>query len=93
MSLPLGSPTQATPLTITDVAQAFTLPHGIISLEFQNTGSNDCYFGDKNVISTNGGVIYSNGDRKTFETLPSNWTVYLICATGKTTTLRIIKYL
>ena len=92
MSLPLGDPKQDTPLTITDVAQVLILPHGIISLEFQNTGSKDCYYGASDVTSANGGIIYSGGDRKTFENLPSNWKVYLICAAGLSTTLRVIKY-
>lgn len=91
MTLPLGSPIPQTPLTITNTAQQITIPHGIISLELQNTGNVDIYFGDSTVDSTKGGVIYSNGDRKVFETIPSNFTIYVITASA-TSTLRIIHY-
>lgn len=87
----LGNPVPQTPLTITTVAQAISIPHGIISLELQNTGSNDVYFGDSAVTSAKGGVIYSNGDRKVFENIPSNFTIYVLTASGSST-LRVIHY-
>lgn len=93
MSLPLGSPVQRTPITIIDVAQAITLPHGIMSIQIQNTGNSDCYVGNASVTSANGLILYSQGDRMTFETLPSNFKLYLICESGKTTTVRILDFL
>lgn len=91
---PLGNPEEQTPITVTDIAQEIVLGYGYSSVELQNTGSNDIYFGKYSTLtSARGGVIYSNGDRKSFESCPTGWKVSVLCASGKTSTLRIIYYI
>jgi hypothetical protein len=89
---PLGNPTIATPITVTDTPVLLTVSHGIVSLELCNMGNNDCYFGDSTVTDSTGMPIFSSGVSKVWENLPSNFKVYLVCATGKTTDLRRINY-
>ncbi len=92
MSSPLGNPTQRTPITVTDVVQTLTVTHGLTSLELQNTGQKDCYFGSSSVTSSNGSIIFSGGDRKSWESLPSNWQVSVVCKSNEQTILRRVDY-
>ena len=90
--MPLGNPTEQTPFVISDVIHTVTVAQGIQSVEFVNMGSNDVYYGSSTVTSARGGPIYSGGDRRTFENIPSGWLISFICASGKSTTLRQINY-
>jgi len=89
----LGNPEEQTPLSITATAQEYQLTHGIQSIEFQNSGTKDVYFGKLSTLtSARGGVIYA-GSNKTFENVGAGWKISFLCATGNTSTLRVIKYL
>jgi hypothetical protein len=93
MSQPLGNPEEQTPISVTATAAEIEIYYGLRSVEFQNTGSNDVYFGKLSTLtSARGGIIYSNGDRKIFENIPSGWKISFLCETGKTSTLRRIDY-
>jgi hypothetical protein len=88
----LGNPEEQTPLSITDSAQEYQLTHGIQSIEFQNLGNNDIYFGKLSTLtSARGGVIYA-GSYKSFENVGAGWKVSFICASIKTSNLRVIQY-
>ena len=89
---PLGNPTQKAVIVVTDVAQTITLTQGLMSMELQNSGQKNCYYGASDVTSDNGGILYSAGDRKSWENLASGWKVSLLCKSGETTTLRRIDY-
>lgn len=93
MSNPLGNPEIQTPLTITDTVQEVTITQGLISLEVQNTGNSDIYYGNSaDLTSSNGLIIYSQGEKKSWENVPSNFKISFMCATGQTSTLRLIYY-
>ena len=93
MANPLGNPEDQTPLTITDTPQEVTLGYGLSSLEAQNSGNSDIYYGKYSTLtSARGGIIYSAGDRKSWENCPTGWKISFVCATGKTSTLRLIYY-
>jgi hypothetical protein len=93
MANPLGNPEDQDVITVTSAVQTITIGYGLSSLEIQNSGSNDIYYGKADTLtSARGGVIYSNGDRKSWENLPTGWKISIRCATGKTSTLRVIYY-
>ena len=91
--MPLGNPEDQAALAITDTVQTVTISQGIWSVEFQNTGNKDVYYGKSSTLtSARGGIIYANGDRKSFENVATNWKISFICATGESSTLRQINY-
>lgn len=89
----LGNPEEQAPLSITSTVQEITLTQGLASIEFQNTGTKDVYYGKRSTLtSSRGGIIYGNGDRKSFENIPSGWKISFLTKSGETSTLRQINY-
>ena len=80
------------PKTISTTASAVTVSTGKRTIKILNFGSKDCYMGDSNVTSANGLPLYANGESILFENVKDNFTVYFICATGDSTTLRILEF-
>ena len=56
-----------------------------------NTGTSDVYFGASGLANTTGGVIWS-GTSFTFENVKDNFIVYLICASGGSSTLQKVEF-
>jgi len=93
MANALGNPEEQDAISVTATAQEVQLTHGLQSIEFQNLGNNDVYFGKLSTLtSARGGVIFSAGGSKTFENVGAGWRISFICASGKTSTLRRIDY-
>ena len=93
MYQPLGNPEEQAVINVTDVVQTVTLTRATTAIEFQNTGTNDVYFGKASTLTSDrGGIIYGNGTYKKFENLPSNWKISFICSSGQTSTIRRIDY-
>ena len=89
----LQNPVEQDLVTVTDAGVTVTLDQGLASIEFQNTGSNDCAYGSATVTYAKGILLYAAGNPKSFENLPSGWKITFITDTGKTTTLRQVNYL
>ena len=89
-----GSPSvhADSPKTITDAITTVAISSGRRSIEIENRGGKDCFYGGSAVTSANGRTLYSNGESKTWINVKENWTVYFICAAGESTTLRIVEY-
>lgn len=90
---PLGNPEEQAALSITDAVQTVTISNAASAVEFQNTQGSDVYFGKASTLtSARGGIIYSGGNYKKFEDIPSGWKISFRCASGQTATLRQINY-
>jgi hypothetical protein len=93
MSNPLGNPSDAANITVTDAVTTITVAQGLSSLEIQNSGDNNVAFGKASTLTFARGILlYRQGDRKSWENLTSGWTVSFRCDTGKTTTLKRVDY-
>lgn len=93
MSSPLGNPEESDPITITSAITTITITHGLASIEIQNTGNSNVAFGKASTLTyVRGGLIYAQGDRRTFENISAGWTISFRCDTGGTTILRRIDY-
>lgn len=91
--MPLGNPEETEVISVDENGTTITVTQGLSSLEIQNTGSADVAFGKPSTVTFARGIlIYANGDRKSWENLPTGWTVRFITAAGKTTTLRRVNY-
>jgi len=93
MAQPLGNPEEQANVSVTASGVTVTITQGLSFVEFQNTGLNDVAFGKASTLTfARGGLIYSGGDRKTFENVPSGWQITFKTDTSKTSTLRQINY-
>lgn len=94
MPQPLGNPEDQTPIAVTQTPAEIIVENiGFQSIEFVNTGRNDCFYGKLSTLtSVRGAPIFSQGGRRTFENIQSGWKISFVCKTGKTTTLRRINY-
>ncbi len=87
----MGSPSHKTPMTVTDSPQSLTVTSGKAHLEIFVVGNNDIYFGGSGVSSNNGRPVYS-GSGKIWNDVKDDFKVYLVCASGETSEIRIIEY-
>ena len=93
MPQPLGSPEEQDVISVDENIITVTITLGLSSIEFQNTGKSDIVFGKASTLTfARGGLIYSQGDRKTFENIQAGWVISFRCDTGKSTSLRQIDY-
>lgn len=88
----IGACSNRDPITINDIAQALTIGANKNSIEIQNTGSKNIYYGGSGVTSAKGLIIFPD-DKKIFNKVKPTFSVYLICATGETCECRIAEYL
>ena len=61
------------------------------TIEIQNTGTNEVYFGGSGVTSATG-IILRPQQGKIFANIQDTFSLYFICAAGETSTLRIVEY-
>src|SRR3990167_1197384 len=88
----VGAVSNRTAITVTDVAQEITIGSGKTSIELENSGTNIVYYGGSAVDSTSGLRILQN-NKKIFNKVKGDFSIYLICAAGLTSTIRIGEYL
>jgi hypothetical protein len=87
----LGNPTHTAQIAVTAVEAATTITSGKRSMILYNTGSKNAYFGATGVASTTGGVIWA-GSAMTFYNVKDDFTIYLICAAGESTTVQRVEF-
>ena len=78
-------------LTVTDTAVELVPDSGIYAIEVQNLGNKIIYYGGSNVTSSNG-IAFFQDDRKIFTNIENTFSLYLVCASGETSKLRIVEY-
>lgn len=80
-----------TAITVTQAAQEITLTTGRRSIEFipGPTENEEIYYGGSGVTSANGAPISAG---KFWSDCKTNWSVFLICESGKTADIRVIEY-
>lgn len=89
----LGNPEEQDTIAVTAAAAQTQITHGLQSIEFQNLGTKNVYFGKLSTLTSDrGGIIYSSGGSKTFENVGAGWKISFICASGESSTLRRIDY-
>lgn len=87
----LGNPTHTAQIAVDQNESSITLTSGKRSMFLYNTGSKNCYFGATGLASTTGGVIWA-GTAMTFYNAQDDFTIYLICAAGESTTLQRVEF-
>lgn len=86
-----GKADHRTALTINATAQELTPTTGKRTIEIQNTGTVRVYIGGAGVTSTNGIILFPNQSR-VFANIQDTFSIYLVCASGETSTLRVLEY-
>ena len=87
----IGAVSHRTAITITVTAQEITIGVGKNSIEFENTGSKRVYYGGSGVNSTNGLRLFPNS-KKVFVKVKSDFSIFLVTASGETSIIRIVEY-
>ena len=87
----VGAVSNRTAVTVTATAQEITIGSGKRSIEFHNSGGNNIYYGGSGVTSSTGIPIFTDEGR-IFNKVASTFSIYVVCATGETSTLRIVEY-
>ena len=87
----IGAASNRTAITVNDVAQQITITAGKTAIEIENSGSSIIYYGGSGVNSSNGLRLFPNS-KKVFTKVKSNFSLYVVTATGETSTLRIGEY-
>lgn len=84
--------TQASISVGDDDSSIFSLTAGKGVVQIQNTGDNECWYGDEDVDPANNrGNILNPRDILFYENLEYGFKLYFLCATGKTTILSPIE--
>lgn len=87
----VGEAQQRAAFGVTATAQQISIGTTKTTIEIHNSGSEDVYFGGSDVASTTGIPIFPD-EGKIFSNVKPNWNIYVRCAAGKTSTLRIVEY-
>ena len=87
----VGAMSHRTALTINATAQLITIAANKTHMEIQNTGSEDIYLGGSGVDSAKGQKLFPDY-LKAFNKVKTTFSFYAVCASGKTSTLRITEY-
>ena len=87
----LGNPTHTAQTSVDSTGTSLTITSRKRSMILYNTGSKNCYYGASGVASTTGGVIWS-GSAMTFYNVKNDFTIYLICAAGESTTIQRVEF-
>ena len=86
----VGQCDHTTAITVTSTAAKLTLTAGKTTVEMMNTGDNTVYYGGVGVTDVTGFPIY----RRSWHSWSTkkNWSIYVVCAAGETSTLRRVEY-
>ena len=87
----VGAISHRTAITVTSTAQQITIGSSKNSIELHNSGANNIYYGGSGVDNTKGIPIFPDEGR-IFNKVKPTFNLYVVCATGETSTLRIIEY-
>ena len=89
----VGAASHRTAVTVDSTAQEITMTAGKRSIELQNTGDKNIYYGGSGVDSTKGIIIYPT-QTKTYSNVKddASFSLYVVCAALETSTLRIVEY-
>ena len=87
----IGKVSNRTAATVNSNAQEITIGANKNSIEIENTGSKIIYYGGSGVNSTNGLRLFPNA-KKTFAKVKGDFSIFLVCADGETSTRRIAEF-
>lgn len=87
----VGACTHRTAISVTDSPQKISIVVGKPTIEILNIGANTVYYGGSGVASSNGFPIYRR-TYKSWNNTKAGWEIYVICASGLTSELRIVEY-
>ena len=87
----LGAGTHRTAISVNATAQQITIAAGKTAMEIQNTGESNIYYGGAGVDSDKGIIIFPDVI-KVFNKLKSTFSLYFVCKTGETSTMRVVEY-
>ena len=88
----VGAASHRTAITVTATEQEITPTSGKRTIELHNTGTKIVYYGGTGVDDSDGGRLYANDPPKIFSNVKSTFSIYLVCATGESSTVRIVEY-
>ncbi len=88
----ISSPKCETNVSVTNTAELVTLLAPKKTIEIYNSGSSSIYYGDSTVDGDNLGIPIIPGETKIFSAVENGFSVYLVCATGESSTARLITY-
>jgi hypothetical protein len=87
----VGAASHRSPITVNNVAQEITLSANKNTIEIHNSGNDNIYYGGSGVTSSNGIPLFSDYV-KIFSNCKSTFSIYVVTATGETSTLRVVEY-
>ena len=87
----VGITTHRTAITVTSTAQAITVTVGKRTIEIQNLGTKNIYYGGSGVTSLNGIRVFPS-QTKVFANVKDTFSIYLVTASGDTADTRIVEY-
>lgn len=87
----IGAMSNRDAVSVSDSAAQITIGGNKTSIEIQNTGSKIIYYGGSGVTSTTGIKLFPNQIR-IFNKVKSTFNFYHICASGESSTLRVVEY-
>ena len=76
---------------VNSTPQEITIGANKNSIEIENSGGKVIYYGGSGVNSTNGLRIFPN-NKKVFTKVKGDFSIFLVCASGQTSTRRIAEY-
>ena len=87
----VGAVSNRATVSVTSTAAELTPTTGKRTIEIQNTGTNEVYYGGSGVDDTTGIIIRPQGG-KIFANVKDSFSIYFVCSSGETSTLRVVEY-
>ncbi len=87
----IGAVSNRAAASVTATPQEITIGANKNSIEIENSGSKIIYYGGSGVNSTNGLRLFPNA-KKTFAKVKGDFSIFLVCAAGDTSTRRIAEF-
>lgn len=78
-------------IDVSSTPTQITISAGKNSLEIANVGDNDIYYGGSGVSSADGMILF-RGSTKAWTHVKESFSVYVVCAAGETSKLRVVEY-
>lgn len=86
----VGIATHRTPIEVSSTAQEITISTGKRTLELQNAGAENMYYGGSGVTSSTGIKIFPS-QGKVFANVKDNFSIYLVADGSDTPEVRIVE--
>ena len=87
----VGACSHRTAVSVTATAQAITIGTSKRTIEIFNSGDSNIYYGGSGVSDANGIPIFPDY-KLTLSNVKDDFSIYLVCATGETSTAKIVEY-